>query len=357
MEHRLREFGSEYEWSANHRYLRPAHPAFPGAAGYRSGRDAMKAVAAAVKDRYSRVLLPALCCSSMVTPFTDHGFGAVFYRLDPDYRADIADVTAKLTDGTVLVYGSYFGIEPFSEATLCDLRRRHPGVLFMEDRTQDIFLPRQSRAFDPDVTVASFRKWTAVPDGGLLWSGSLTCAPGKEDDTFARLRTEAMALKDHYLSTGDPALKDRYRAMLAQASDLLDLSPEPYGMAPETEELLQRLDLAKMLARRVENAHALEQALTPAVRTGAVKLIVPAEQCTTVYFPILVEDQAATQRALAQAGIFCPVIWPVPEGALGVCPVAEYTAAHMLGVPCDHRYDANDMAHIGAEIVRITNEQ
>jgi len=36
----------------------------------------------------------------------------------------------------------------------------------------------------------------------------------------------------------------------------------------------------------------------------------------------------------------------VPTQATGVCAVAEYTAEHMLGVPCDQRYSEEDMAHI-----------
>ena len=62
------------------------------------------------------------------------------------------------------------------------------------------------------------------------------------------------------------------------------------------------------------------------------------------------------QRALAEKGIYCPVIWPVPQQALGVCEVAEFTAEHMLGVPCDQRYTPEDMTYIGQKILEIVNE-
>ena len=131
------EFGSEFDWQANEAFLNEnsAQLRIKEAKKFRSGRDAMKAVALANKDRYTHVLLPALCCESMVSPFTMHGIKPVFYKLRENYKADALDVTQKLNDETILVYGSYFGIDPFDAETLRALHRQYPQALFMEDRT------------------------------------------------------------------------------------------------------------------------------------------------------------------------------------------------------------------------------
>lgn len=349
----IKEFGSEFDWKANEAFLRPGSHQLQldRAKKFRSGRDAMKAVAISAKDRYRRVLLPALCCESMVSPFTMQGMEPVFYRLHPDYTANIMDVERKLSEDTILVYSSYFGIHPFDENALCVLRRAFPHALFMEDRTQDILAPREG-GFTPDITVASIRKWIPVPDGGLLW-GEIA-ADAKNDNTFALLRKEAMVLKSEYLETGDPQQKEQFRHMLGDASEILDISNEPYTITEESVRLLNDLDFAKIYARRQENAKALMAALTP--DPGVLQLITATPEISTLYFPILVADRNGLQGKLAQKGIYCPVIWPVPQEALGVCQVAEYTAAHMLGVPCDQRYTPKDMAHIGREIMRILYE-
>lgn len=354
MYQQIREFGSEFDWQANETFLtaNSIQLHMETAKKFRSGRDAMKAVATAMKDRYTRVLLPALCCESMVSPFTMHGMKPVFYRLHETYKADLADVQSKMTENTILVYGSYFGIEPFDGDSLESLRRLYPNALFMEDRTQDILNPREERSFHPDVTVASIRKWIPVPDGGLLWGR--VAAETRKGDTFAKLRKEAMVEKSRYLKTGEASLKDVFRHKLGQASECLDERAEPYSMTQESAELLKKLDFETIYARRQDNAKALMAALTP--EEGVLRLIATTPEISTLYLPILVEEQSKIQSALAKEGIYCPVIWPVPEEAKGVCPVAEFTAEHMLGVPCDQRYTPEDMAYIGQQIMRIVHE-
>lgn len=347
----VREFGSEYDWQANRDFLLPQGSLFADAQKYRSGRDALKAVAAEMARRYAYVLLPALCCESMVSPFIRYGFKPVFYRLNKDYTADLADVQSKLNDSTILLYASYFGIDPFSPEQLSDLQKAFPDALFLEDRTQDILIPRTG-GFAPDVTIASIRKWTAIGDGGLLWSSKYTFDSGVTDTRFAHMRKTAMAQKSRYLENGDAALKDSYRHLLGEASQLLDEDSTVYAMTEESAALLARLDLPKMLSLRQENAKVLLTHLE-----GKLPLITKQPERSTLYFPILVDEQGYLQSALAKKGIYCPVIWPVPKEADGVCPVAHYTADHMLGVPCDHRYTPEDMVWIAQEIVRVLDEQ
>lgn len=347
----VREFGSEYHWQANQDFLRPEGSNFQDAKKYRSGRDSLKAVAAKMAGKYSSVLLPALCCQSMVAPFTLYGIQPVFYRLKADYTADLNDLQSKMTGKSLLLYGSYFGIDPIGQAELMQLKKDFPEALFLEDRTQDILIPRKG-GFIPDVTIASIRKWTAIGDGGLLWSETYDFEPGVKNSRFADMRKTAMVQKSQYLANGDSALKDSYRHLLGQANELLDGDKTVYAMTEDSATLLARLDTQKMLSLRQANANVLFDKLD-----GKVSLITKYPERSTLYFPILVENQRAVQSALAKKGIYCPVIWPVPEEATGVCPVAHYTAEHMLGVPCDHRYTWEDMEFIADEIVRILNAE
>lgn len=349
-----REFGSEYDQAANASFLCAGVPQLnlENALTYRSGRDALKAAALVLKGGYGRVLLPALCCESMVSPFTKHGITPVFYRSHPDYTADLADVREKLTDDSILLYEPYFGIDPFRREDLLRLKEEFPGVVLLEDRTQDLLRVRTEESL-ADITVASIRKWTAVPDGGLLWSHRFSPAPGINDPQFGLLRHDAFLKKTAYHQSGDATLKDEFRHAFAQANELLDVSPQPVAMGEESLTLLKKLDFAKIYALRQENARTLLSIL----KDAPVTLITEKPEISTLYFPVLVEDQSGVQSALAKMGIYCPVIWPVPEEALGICLVAEHTAAHMLGIPCDHRYTPKDMKFIGESLVRtICNE-
>ena len=131
------EYGSEFHWGANAPYLREADTGFvqPDWRLMRSGRDALKALAKLAGR--TRVLLPALCCESMLVPFRLAGYEIVLYRLTEELRADEADVSEKLRDGDLLLTMPYFGIRPFRDAFLQSLRESGRGILIAEDRTQD----------------------------------------------------------------------------------------------------------------------------------------------------------------------------------------------------------------------------
>ena len=202
------EYGSEFHRGANAPYLREADTGFVQADWVltRSGRDALKTLAKLAGRK--RVLLPALCCESMLVPFQLADCEIVFYRLTEQLCADEADVREKLRDGDLLLYMPYFGIRPFRDDFLRELRESGRGILLAEDRTQDILVPRAD-GFVPDVTLASLRKWAAMPEGGMLRT-ALQADPGAPEPRFAALRTEAMEKKSRYLESWDAALKQDF---------------------------------------------------------------------------------------------------------------------------------------------------
>ena len=95
------EYGSEFDWKSNDALFSDTPQGFVQDDWqlYRSGRDAMKAIARIIGGR--RVLLPALCCESMILPFAANGYDVEFYRMNPELTGDEAYVRAKLTDGNV----------------------------------------------------------------------------------------------------------------------------------------------------------------------------------------------------------------------------------------------------------------
>ncbi len=358
METTIREFGSEFDWAANEPFVtaigKPALLQTP--VYYRSGRDALKEIAVSCRAQHRRVLLPALCCESMVSPFTMNGYEPVFYRLTDRFTADMDDVCRKLTDDTVFLYMRYFGIRPMTDEELVKLTEQAPHAILVEDRTHDLPIKRQEAvSVTPHYTMASIRKWLAIGDGGIL-STDFAVTPCRPEPTFAAIRQTAMQQKSEFLATGDETLKQAFRAGLAQASDLLDKNTLPYAMTDESRALLEQIDFDTIVAKRQANARALKQHLVPLAETGAITFITDRPENSTLYFPLLVDRRDAVQQAAAKRGVFCPVIWPVPKEALGVCPVAERTAQQMLGVLCDQRYTEEDMAYIADVLADVLTQ-
>lgn len=318
---------------------------------YRSGRDGLMAFARLAGRK--RVLMPALCCSSMVLPFRKNGWEVVFYRLRPDLSADESDVSGKLRDGDVLLYMRYFGIRPFSDAFLEALRGSGRDILFLEDRTHDIWVRRAENGFQPDAAAASLRKWAALPEGGMLKT-SLGTYPAGTDKRYGSLRFDAMEGKSRYLETGNAALNLDAREKYSRAEQLLDESAESVRMAPQYEALLRGLDFTAILEARRRNLRRLLEKLAPLIEIGTVRLMTQTPENSGLYLPILIENRDGVQRELIRRRIYCPAaIWPEPTEAAGICPVSHYVTEHMLSVLCDQRYDEADMDYLADNLIDI----
>ena len=347
----MREYGSEHHWQSRQ--------GFEGVTRrreiydwrfYRSGRDALKQVARLHPG--ASVLLPALCCESMILPFTLNGCPVAFYKLKPDLTGDEADVLSKAAPGTVLLYMPYFDVQPFTADFLSRLRQS--GVVLLEDRTQDIIVGRPA-AFLPDYTVASIRKWAALPEGGILKTAAVLPRVAA-DSRFGALRRQAMEEKGLYLENGDAELKQNFLEKFHEAEALLDESGQPVSMSMENRAYMENIDFALVLSARRRNAAVLERALEALTAAGTIRPLCKSETTAGLYYPILLENRDAVQQALARRNIYCPVIWPIPAQAQGICENSETTAAHVLALPCDQRYTERDMLHIAEELKTILTQ-
>ncbi len=353
----INEYGSEFDWDSTLPYVTNTYIEHPlklnCAYLFRSGRDALKAVAIGYGEKHKKALLPALCCESMVSPFTMNGYEVEFYRLNGDCTADVKDIENKLTNESVFLYMSYFGVKPLSDKTLCSLKEKFNGAKFVEDRTHNPLHRIGEGTFGADATVISIRKWLSIADGGLLFTTDCFDNNYLFENSFANIRKNAMQLKSEYLKNGDEALKSKFRELLNEASELLDVSNNAYVMTESSKELLNKVDFDKILTDRQRNAKILAEELAPLCEMGKIKFISQKPQNSTIYFPVIVDDRDSVQSQLAKKSVFCPVIWPLPEGAEGVCENSKYIAENMLAIPCDQRYSAEDMLTVAKAINEV----
>lgn len=348
----IKEYGSEFDWEANCPFL-SGNASLPDWGRFRkyfrSGRDALRGIARQQKPTHRYVLLPALCCDSMVVPFEQEGYRVRFYRLNAALQADVDHVKQMACDQTVLVYMNYFGIESFSGDSLSMLKTMYPNMILLQDRTHD-FLEKTSEE-KADYLVVSIRKWAAVPDGGIAFSTMPFTVSTDKNDAFFKMRLQMLCHKSEYLRTGDRALKDRFRREQADATAYLDASRDLTGISSESERIVESLDYPTIARIRGENIAALTRLLTGA---RGVEPLSGGIAAHGLYYPILVHgDRAGLQKTLAEQNIYCPVIWPLRQQAQAVCDTARTISQTMLAVPCDQRYNTEDMAYIGQTIIRI----
>lgn len=349
---RMLEYGSEFDWNANKQFQSGSKIPDDWQL-FRSGRDALKAFAR-IADR-KRVLMPALCCESMILPFVQNGYEPVFYRMKEDLSGDGEDVLRKIRPGDVLLYMRYFGVRPFSDGFLSELRTEK-NILLLEDRTHDILIPREPGDIEPDAAAASLRKWAALPEGGMLKTVLGNVSAG-HDSAYGNLRLTAMKEKSRYLETGDELLHRAYLEKLRQAERLLDQDGEPAAMSPQYEEIVREIDYPAIHSVRVNNLRHLRIRLDALFSAGMIRLMTPAPEKSGLYLPILVKERDRVQRELIRRRIYCPAaIWPEPQAAAGICPVSRFITEHMLSVLCDQRCSEEDIDYIADNLIEILSE-
>lgn len=352
------EIGSEYDWNSNVNFWQTVNTGgrFNGESAtfkfLRSGRDALRLIAKALSPVKKTVFMPALCCSCMPEPFSDENYEIIYYKLTADFKVNVEDVLNKLKPNSIFLFMNYFAMPSLNKRDLEKIERFQNSVITVEDITHD-FLKRGIETFDADITVCSIRKWFAIPDGGMLFSKvNLPEITIEQDAFFADKRISAMKRKSMYLLNGEIEEKEQFRAELAEANQYIDTVKNVGAMAVKSMDFIKHIDLAHMYKTRLKHCTYLYDKLSS---LNDVRLIGRVSSESTLYFPILVEQQSSVQKKLAERGIYAPVIWPIPKLAQGVCKIADDIANHMLGIPCDHRYtheEIKKMAHIITEVVQ-----
>ena len=86
-----------------------------------------------------------------------------------------------------------------------------------------------------------------------------------------------------------------------------------------------------------------------AVLGGKIESIPGIERCLNnapFSFPIIVNNRDTIQKRLAQAGVYAPVLWPIPSKARARCSVSARMSDQMLSIPIDQRYNYDDIEDI-----------
>ena len=306
-----------------------------GVAGTRHAwSNATSAFAALVTHlRPGAVWLPGYICADFVAAVPQDK--RRFFPLRHDLAPDIAALEGLLCPGDMLLAVDMFGRAPGKEWR--DFVAAHREVTFVEDCAQALDIPcpwGDWRLFSP-------RKLLGIPEGGLL-------AP-----VSARARSQVMDLP------GPVEAPDAARVMerLAPALTRLGL-PEsndlwhPMHQAAEAREevtghamsvlaraLLAVQDSMRIAAARRRNFRHLAARLTPqAAFSESDPAFVPFG------FPVLLppEDRDRVRAHLHARRIFPAVHWThiaAPPSFIN----DHLRARSLLTLPCDHRYDLEDM--------------
>ncbi len=272
-----------------------------------------------IKARGIRKLyIPYYLCDSVSGLCEREGCPYVFYSIHEDFTPAF---NGGLREGEYLYVVNYFG--RLDDAKILELKSRYGNVIL--DNVQ-AFFHRPLHGVD---TVYSCRKFFGVPDGGYVATDARLMSDIPIDVSKDRMRH----VLGRYEGGAASEFYDDFRA-----NDVSFNSLEMRMMSRLTRNLLKAIDYEKIRMRREENYAYLADNLKNVNRLPDVRPVGP------YMYPFYCQNGMELKKKLAVEKIYIPTLWPnVLECN---CSLEKDYAENILPLPCDQRYDVNDMQYI-----------
>ena len=312
-------------------------------------REALYDIAKAMGEVGNTVLIPAYTCQTVITPFEEAGWHCEYYSISRSLRIDVQSLT-KLVEKhhpTLIVVHPYFGmdLDENEESLLTKIKQQ--GVDIVVDLTQCLFSTKDY--LFASFIVASYRKWMPIPDGGYLKSLSqkiVISQPESENSDFSERESAAMYLRGQYFENEQQRTK-AISIRLSKAADFIaESNIAPHKMSLVAYNLMQNQNLESNQQCRFDNYTYLYHNIIEDDKITKVCKDINAVTTAPLYFTIYVKDRSSLQKKLAQDAIYAPVIWPVEDERVLIDEDVKYIYNHLLAIPCDQRYDQNDMQRV-----------
>lgn len=321
-----------------------------------SGRGALSLLLDHVKPRIKRVLLPSYVCESVILPFEIAGYEISYYDVDK-YLKPIDIESIKNSNVGIFLHMGYFGF--LTNEILSDLisSLKSESIITIEDVTHTLF-SQQNKPIESDFIIGSIRKWFGIPSGGFLASDNIMNFELIDANVdFINIRRLSLHQKFEYMNSGNESIKSTYLSGFNRAEYILDGDIRPYKIDHDSEVIINNLDNKELQSARQRNYDFLLKHLRD---VDGIEVIFDdvENDVTPMFFPIYVKNNRdELRRKLIENEIYCPVHWPIPKqvnGHLNITTKNIYDS--ILSIPCDQRYQIEDMRRIINEIVSFFQE-
>lgn len=298
------------------------------------------------------VLIPAYTCQTVITPFEEAGWTCFFYNVNKGLRIDIKDLQDKvrLIKPSLVVAHPYFGMDLDRREVEVLQNLHNKGIRVIIDLTQCIF---SSQVLDfVDYYVGSYRKWFPIPDGGFLINNTnlIICQPQNENNVFVTNELDAMYLRDWYFRNEDQRLKDISIRLSKTADSIAETNIVPHRMSKISCFLLHQCDEVSNQHNRMANFTYLFNHISDNEKLELVCHDLNNVTTAPLYFTLYVKERARLQKLLSLNSIYAPVLWPVEDERVLITEDIKFIFNHLLAIPCDQRYDQDDMQRV-AEVI------
>ena len=287
-----------------------------------SGRNALRYLIRGRKIK--RIWLPKLLCSAISDTCKEENVEILYYLIDKQLRP----VLPQGLEGDWLYLINYYGQYSVEEI-------RHLGQIYKNiivDNVQAFY----TKPIDGLDTIYTCRKFFGVPDGGYLYTDCTLSEILQKDESYDRLTFLAGRL--------ERSANDFYSAYRENEQRIDELPLRRMSMV--TQNLLRGIDYEKIKKDRERNFSYLHEYLKS---INQLELYLPDGP---YMYPLLVKDGAEIRKRLQEKKIYVPTMWPNVLESLAHEETEYALAKNILPLPCDQRYDLNDMQYLVKEVYK-----
>lgn len=321
------------------------------------GREAIAHILQTNRFEKKTALLPVFTCFTVLDPFIQEGWELHFYRyrrnltVDDDYFLEVY----RQSRPSLCLFQALSGFG-FTENEQKLIAYAHQNrSMTVVDQTQDVYNSQSDPAVD--YYCGSLRKWYPFPDGSFLYSEKHLiggCDALLENNIYRTAMGLCMFARHLDSRYNDPFFGYLYDFMWDfSVSYIAGTSIAAHTMSDYSRKVLRQQNEALNTKKRIENFRYLYQCIkglstvTPAF--GELDRL----QSVPLSFPVYTQNRSDFNAFLKARGVRTQILWGVPPYIKAHVPFDKetaYTYRHILSLPCDQRYDLDDMKKMAAII-------
>ena len=297
--------------------------------------------------------LPSYACLSMVLPFINRDIDVEFY--DVDFKEGELKVKIDFSKTfDVFFFMQYFGYNTNEDAYREAVKySRKNNITVIEDITHSL-LNENCFKFEADYSLASLRKWFAIPSGGIAYKkeGEFVKKATLDSDMAAKEKLEAMKLKKQYL-TNKIDEKETYLKMMGNYGNGINRFNSNFTIDSFSLDYLKSTSLKSIKEQRKNNTKYFQEHFRPSQNVQFLFKPSNLKEETPLFVPLVVLNNKRDdlRKYLVDHQVYLPVHWPEKLGQ------NVYLKEIELSLVIDQRYDEEDMEHIINLINEWTSEQ
>lgn len=294
--------------------------------------------------RPGAVWLPSYLCPSILSAI-DLEFSSIkFYPVGKDLSVVSNDFLADLRPDDLFLCIDYFGF-PYDGYLLEQVQQC--GCKILRDCSQALFFDFHKDQVS-DFHLFSPRKFLGVPDGGILQAKSKITFQSlnltlNDEETFITMLQAVILRRDFDLFGDNREWFDYF-----QRGETL-FKPNASPMSDLSQLLLRNgFDYEFIQVQRRKNYIVLAERLSQI----ALFPLLP-DNVVPLGFPVVVPDRDAVRARLFEQEVYPPIHWDIHRIVPAKYEDSRELADHIMTLPCDQRYDENDMFYMADNLLRL----